>query len=579
MQKVIFLLFVFYNFLNAAPTIYIESTDKYYTFDLIEYNRNYYTPTTTYHPLGSGYLSNSSPYVLFQNCSPDAEMGADWEKCVYRYYSTSLVASCPEGLVPVNGLCSNPPPDPDADGDGTPDKCDFDHPDYLTSDCDNDGIPNGNDDDIDGDGSTNDIDADMNNDGVQDSTDPNSPTYDASCKGPDTSLDMYPYGVLYPFSYYKFRGAALSQTCRSYVDTDANIDSSISVPDINQACPAFYCYVHVTSSYCPYWASDFIPHGSNWIISTIKNEQECSAAVDDINYIDKSWAYPDSVNCPMDKWCYLKTVEHVDDLPDDTNSENDDPTMASEDLNSTTSELSPLLSALNTTNKHLGDLKDKTDYTNNSLDDLKEISNKTLNNNIDMKTILKNVETNSESFLSNQLQGLSSLSSINTNIQRMSDTATSNQVLGNGFLSSIDGKMTTNNNLLTNIDMTQTETKDFVESIKNNLNGLNEDGTSVDTSFLNDSFSGVDSFISDVQSGFTDIGSSYTDLTANINEGFSYSIQSGGSVSGSENVFGKTLTIDPTYGLVSIAPVVYYFTYISMFYIAIKIIFLGFMVV
>lgn len=460
------------------------------------------------------------------------------------------------------------PPFPDDDGDGTPNKCDFKHPDYSTLDCDGDGIPNGQDNDIDGDGWNNDVDADMNGDNKPDAADSSSPTYDSSCKGADIEGHNTVTGVVYPMSYYNPTGATLASVCAGKVDGNI-IDSSFYVNDLNPNCKVTYCFIHRKKSECNYWASDFIPDGGSWIISTINNQQDCLNAKNDDYVLDAHWAAPDLTNCPMDKWCYLKAKEKVDDLPKDTNQEDnpenqgEDTNMNHPDLNSTTTDLAPLLQAQNTANKHLEDLKGKSDLVSESLADLKELSNKTLNSNIEMKSILKTLETNSNKSLENELRSLTALSSLGEGIQStnlklstMGTALNDNLDRGNGFLESIDGKMTANNDLL--------------EDIKGAVSG---DGSSLDLSAndgiadlltgdasLLDALTGeFSTFKTNILGNFSDIETQYGNAKS-LFEGSLTAPNFSGSYNASCFSFtflGKHVVLDVSF-LGAISPVVYF---------------------
>lgn len=460
-MRFLYILLFTYSFAYSVEcTVHNSDTHMYIyvTSRLEEVNRA--TPENEY-VCGSGI--NLYTWFKYTNCSNTAYN----KKCTMTQYQSSPKPTClsPKINNPLASFACQVPPtcseneffDVGSWSCAT-NECDYKHPDFLNLDCDGDGVLNGSDDDIDGDGTPNKWDADSNGDGIADSSDPNSPTYDNSCSGPDTSEGGIPYGSAYPLNNYNYKGAMLPTSCNNLVDTDVNVDSSLVINDINKECMTRYCYVHVLKSVCNFWGSDFIPDGSNWIISTIKNEQQCSSAVDGTKYLEKHWAMPDPTNCPMDKWCYLQRNSNTDDLLADNNTEKDDETMEHPDLNSTSSELSPLLNAANTTNKHLQDLKDKTDVTNASLTDLKDISNKTLNNNIEMKSSLSALKSNSDKSLANDLQSITSLSSINTGLQNanakislMSTSITSNQNTMQGSLTSMDGKLSTTNNLLTDI--------------------------------------------------------------------------------------------------------------------------------
>lgn len=590
MKKIIFLVLVLKSFVfsQTCQNDFQASKDLLTLYTTHSYNYVGDEPRDIYFCADSTIDKVSLNY----SCSP---VNGSW-KCYKKTFSFSNNYQCPSGQEVINGACAVPPtctppqiwnsdtdtcvapPAPDADGDGTPDKCDFDHPDFKILDCDGDGKMNSGDPDMDGDGTTDTSDSDMNNDGVPDAQQPSSPTYNSNCQGADLSRDYVRNGVNYPETQYFLKGNFFPSVCIGFVNTE-NIDSSFTAYDKNPQCNATYCYVHILKPDCNDESSKYIPQGSEWIYKAgVSSASQCASMVDNVKYNQSTFEAPNLTNCPDSKYCFLKRVTNVPDINNSISK--------NIDTNRTSSDLQPLLEAHNASNQHLTDIKTKIDTTNTKLDDLKGVSNEILNKNESMDTSLKSLKSNSDKALKNDLEALSALSNISKDTQKgndinkaFSDTATQNQVIGNGHLSDISSKMSTNNSLLTNIDSTATESKDFLSSMKNFLDGKNSDGSAPDNSSLTSSFSGVDSFINDVQSGFNNIGSSYDDLTSNINQGFSYSIPAGGSVLTSFHVFGQTVTIDPTLALVTISPVIYYITYISFFILALRIIYLAFKVV
>lgn len=580
MKKVIFLLvclnsLLFSEFNPATDKIVIEHDDPGYC-------RNTAIPINTY------YIISDIYFEYYYN-----RYKAGWNDCAssgqevgYRYSrKTGYIVEdfqCPSGQEIINGACAVPPtctapqiwnsdtdtcvapPAPDADGDGTPDKCDFDHPDFNNLDCDDNGIPNGTDPDIDGDGTENRNDADANKDGKPDATDPSSPTYNSNCQGADVSGDLFAIGKVYELSTYSYKGTMLPSTCNALVD-NLKIDSSFSAPDLNPNCSTRYCYAHHTDDECNYWASDFIPEGGDWIITSIKSESACTSAVDGTIYLSSSWAFPSPYHCSMDKWCYLKQSGDVNALPDDgtdpENGEDEEEPNTSSDTNSTSNnslDITPIVESINVTNSKLEKTNEKLDNVNLNLTDLKTTA-------VDSKNILDKIAKNSLVSNSNESESLNRLANINTSItgvkntlSSFSDVATANQVVANGHLDDISGKMSTNNDLLS--------------EIKDSIDG---DGSSPDTS----AFDGFDSALSDytayldsVQSQYSffsdNVSSSFLEIETQYNNALSLfeNPLSAPALSGSYNascfsfnVFGKHVVLDMSV-LSAISPVIYFIT-------------------
>lgn len=488
--------------------------------------------------------------------------------------------NCPEGQEIINGVCSVPPscpsgqlwdsvsdscipaPAPDSDGDGTPDKCDYDSLDFKTLDCDGDGIPNNNDDDLDGDGTNNNLDADSNGDNKPDSSDPASPTYNPNCLGADTSGDIYPNGVVYSLSFYNYKYPALQSVCNALID-NVLIDGVFTAPDRNKECNTRYCYAHYMKDECNYWASDFIPSGKDWIISSYKTQQSCTDAVDNIKYSASSWAFPSPAYCSMDKWCYLKTITPTDTPTDNNQDPNDNNSSSgtsnsSNDSNSSSYSILPIVESINKTNEKLDSTNTKLDAVNLNLSDIKTTSQ-------DSKNLLDKISKNSMTSNANESESLNRLASMNSilsdsknTLKAFSDVATSNQVLANGHLEDISGKMSTNNALLS--------------GIKDSIDG---DGSSPDTS----AFDGFEGALSEYSAYIDTIKSQYSTFSDNASSSFSEvetqynnalslfkNPLSAPALSGSYNascfsfdVFGKHVVLDMSV-LSAISPVVYFIT-------------------
>lgn len=530
----------------------------------------------------SGNPSSTSGSML-TSCRYDSKNPTTAKLCTSTIYNFTYIGQCsnPEQIV-FGYECVNKPtctdsevydsatnscipaPAPDSDSDGTPDKCDYDHPDFNNLDCDDNGIPNSTDPDIDGDGSKNENDADANKDGKPDATDPSSPTYNSNCQGADTSGDLFSNGNVYELSAYSYKGSMLPTTCNALVD-NIKIDSSFSAPDLNPNCNARYCYAHHIKDECYYWASDFMPSGGDWIISSFKSESSCSSAVDGTVYLDSHWSFPSPYNCPMDKWCYLKQSTDVNAPPDDgtdpQEGEDDEEANPAPDTNSTSNnslDITPIVESINVTNSKIEKTNEKLDNVNLNLTDIKMSA-------LDSKNILDKIAKNSLVSNSNESESLNRLANINTAItgvkntlSSFSDVATANQVVGNGHLSDISGKMTTNNDLLTDI-------KDTIAG----------DGSTPDTS----AFDGFDSALSDYTGYLDSVQSQYSSFSDNVSSSFSEietqynnalslfkNPLSAPALSGSYNascfsfnVFGKHIVLDMSI-LSAVSPIVYFIT-------------------
>ncbi|MGE0738284.1 hypothetical protein [Sulfurimonas sp.] len=572
MKRVIFLLFVLKSFLFSG-TCYNSATDKITVSSTATGQCKETTEPVdvVVHSNCDGNYAEMYTSPAYTNSCTDVRY-VQKTKYTHIIYLVDRNYQCPSGQEIINGACAVPPtctapqiwnsdtdtcvspPAPDADGDGTPDKCDFDHPDFKLLDCDGDGNKNSSDPDLDGDGTDDVNDADMNNDGIPDANQPASPNYNPNCEGADLSRDYVFTGVTYPKATYYLKGNIFITQCISLVDFET-IDSSFTAYDKNPQCNATYCYVHILKPDCFDESAKYIPQGPEWIYkSGFQSESQCAAMVDNIKYSTHSYSAPNLTNCPDSKYCYLKRVENVPDI-NNTTSENID-------TNRTSSDLVPLLEAHNKSNEHLTDIKTKIDTTNTKLDDLKGISNEILNKNESMDSSLKSLKSNSDKSLTNDLEMLSSLSTISNATQKgndinkaFSDVSTQNQVIGNGHLSDISGKMTTNNSLLTSID-----------------NSLKGDGTSPDTSSLDGAESALtdyDGFIGNITSQFStfkdniqgnldDVMNQYNNTKSLLTSGQAPTMSGGGSLEcASFNMLGKHIVLDLSV-LSIISPIVYY---------------------
>lgn len=482
------------------------------------------------------------------------------------YNQSFTCYSCPVGTIyDINtATCINPAVGDD-DGDGILNKCDPNYIDFISMDCDDDTKLNGVDEDLDGDGVNNIYDTNPFTAGTND--------YDISCKGANTSLTS---SLPFAFSSYKYYGDLDDFKCSNLL-LNSFYDAAVSLSDKNAPrCEKSYCYVHEAKNKCDYDVSWYRP-GVDWDYIPDTSESKCNLLVDGIKYSSASYIVPDSLKCPNTSFCFVKRVTTP---PKSSNTEDDDPTMSSPDLNSTTADLSPLLNAQNTTNKHLDDLKNKTDDINQNLSDLKSTAKDTLDTNKLMSGILSDLKSNSDGSLSNQLQGLSLLTSLSEKLGLMSDTSTSNQVITNGKLDSLKDSSDIGNGILSTIKDDTVILKENSIKSTNNLEGKNSDGSAVDISDLTSGFASIDSVFSTASSSVASVKDSLANSKSIIENGFSIAppSSSGCGSSISFNVFGKSSSIDLCTIFSSFGAVFYYVFYIVFMYISIRIFYNGFKV-
>lgn len=549
MKKVIFLVLFLNSFLFSAYTTTCTNGFNIATSYLTTSSLSSDTKVTNYIP---GYFCSDVTTTVYKyvNCYSNAY----GFYCRVQQYNHFPNYTCPNpGEEVINTVCAVPPTcatgtlwnpltdtceyDPntaDADGDGIPDKCDPDYVDYLTMDCDGDLQLNTYDNDIDG-------------DGILNGNDPtpygaNSGTADAPC--PSTS---------YTLTSVKEQGScSMDNPLFNMPDGELRYISNVIWDDCRKSCM-------VLVKTCPYGQAI-----KNGICQSLKPDEGSCLGTSSCGIV--SWGVSPSMSCV--KKCNCLTT--LDPVPSATNEYFNEEVSCSEQP---------------TEQDKLDDLRENSDVNKTLPTDLLQDSNATydLDVSASMKVALDSYAgakeaTQQDLLTESRIQSLQ-LVSANTNLQNIqstlenfSATSTSNDGVINGTLNEIDSGIDTSNALLTDI-------KDNSEAIKNNLEGKNSDGTLVDTSSVDSNFANVDSFFTDVQSGFTNIANSYTDLTANIEQGFQYSAPTGTSVATTVNVFGKNITFDISSVLVQLSPIIYYFMYISMFILAIKLIFLGFMVV
>jgi len=508
------------------------------------------------HPINTYFYqdSNHATCLKYTPTIYTSTLCPDGKKYNKYYYSVYENYDCPiDGQEIINGVCAVPPTcetgtiwnpltdtceyDPntaDGDGDGIPDKCDPDYVDYLIMDCDGDLQLNTYDGDIDGDGILN----------------GNDPTpYGANSGTADTPCGATSYSLT---SVKEQGSCSMDNPLFNMPDGELRYVSNVMWDDCRKSCM-------VLVKTCPYGQA--IKDG---ICTSLKPDESSCLGTSSCGIV--SWGVSPSMSCF--KKCNCLTT--LDPVPSVTNEYFNEEVSCAEQP---------------TEQDKLDDLRQNSDVNKTLPENLLQDSNATydLDVSASMKVALDayagaKEATQLDLLSESKIQSLqlvnanSNLKNIESALENFSATSTSNQGVINGTLKEIDSGIDTSNALLTEI-------KDNSEAIKNNLEGKNSDGSAVDTSSINEAQTAGDSFITDTQNSFNNIQNSFNDLTANIEQGFSYSIPTGTSVATTVNVFGKSITFDISSVLIQLAPIIYYFTYVSMFLLAIKIIFLAFMVV
>lgn len=554
MKKIIFLVLFLNSFLYCAANPAVDFL--YYKSSNLEQCR--YSTEPYLSPYSISETSTVLDYWIYtnelwtSNCTTTGlVLNKKYTDTRYIWYKN--YTGCSVGQEVINGVCATPPAcatgttwnpltdtcqTSDSDGDGIPDKCDIDSIDIAILDCDDDGLANNSDGDIDGDGV------------------PNSSDADALSASNTTTCPLIPSGYYLNLSVVDSSSCTLLNPIFTANDGDlfyfkyANWDNCRN-----------HCYTFQTS--CP--KGQAIKNGE--CRSVEPNIGDC-AGTSSCRII--GLGVGDLQSCF--KTCNCLTTSS--------------PTPTTEN-NYFYEEVS---CADNQTDKEkLDDLRDNSEV-NTSVTALD--INGTVNNDsaASFKAALDSYAGAKETTALGQLKelALQSLEAVKTNsildnlkslAENFFNTSTSNDGVIDGTLHGIKDNTAISNNLLTGIKDGVDGLKENSDKVLNNVEGKNSDGTSVDTSSLNPNFADVDSFFTSVQDGFTNISSSYSSLTANIEQGFNYSTPAGTSVATTVNAFGRSITFDISPALIQLSPIIYYFTYISLVLLAIKIIFLGFMVV
>lgn len=491
---------------------------------------------------GTSFLVSEDVFSYCKTNGLESSTGSYYAKGIHKVKQVcnyTFVGTCtlPQVYDDSVGACVTPPV-LDTDGDGIPDKCDIDSIDIATLDCDGDGLANNSDGDIDGDGV------------------PNSSDADALSASNTTSCPSIPSGYNLNLSVVDSSSCILTNPIFTANDGDlfyfkyANWDNCRN-----------HCYTFQTS--CPKGQA-------------IKNG-ECRSVEPDIS------------DCAGTSSCRIIGLG-VGDLQSCFKTCNCLTTSAPTPTTENNYFYEEVSCADNQTDKDkLDDLRDSSEV-NTSVNKLD--INGTVNNDsaASFKAALDSYAGAKESTALSQLKELSiqSLEAVKTNsildnlkslAENFFNTSTSNDGVIDGTLHGIKDNTAISNNLLTGIKDGVDGLKENSDKVLNNVEGKNSDGTLVDISDVQTNIANVDSFLTDIQSSFTNISSSYSSLTANIEQGFSYSTPAGTSVATTVNAFGRSITFDISPALIQLSPIIYYFTYVSMFLVAIKIIFLGFMVV
>lgn len=418
-------------------------------------------------------------------------------------------------------------PNGDHDNDTVPNKCDTDHPDYDNLSCNDNPIPNKDDPDIDGDGVPN--GADLDNTTV--------PTdeYDDDCKGVNRTNPIF-YGTVYATTSYTYKGFYSAGTCEFLKSNTQGVNATFEYKDENPLCTRTYCYLHYedesANSMCNYNYDYLRPTGYIYD-GSIKNETECSAKVDGANYNRYKWEYPDSINCPNHKFCYLRPLKaDVEDVnPDNPDSDmgNDNGTNTN-DTNSTNQNLADSNITINTKpleNILTNDIKPLIETTNtklNKLDELANIKDEAVKSNSKLDSIKTHIMTIKPSIDSVNSSTLSVKSGIDES---------------NSKLTSIDDTLKKISEKIDDIDTNSSSTA--ISSSDNNDNNISysEDLTQKENREK------VDNVLTDVYSSLSDIKNDYEDMKSTLERGLDpINLSSGTEPIFCTTVFSKNICVN-----------------------------------
>ncbi|MDY0123869.1 hypothetical protein [Sulfurimonas sp.] len=450
--------------------------------------------------------------------------------------------------------CVLPPPPPpddlDDDSDGIPNKCDPNYVDYLTMDCDGDGISNNSDNDIDGDGLLNVNDPNPYSDGSS------SGTSDTPC--PATSYNLTPV---------KDQASCSMDNSLFFPvpDGETNYVKFVYWDECRQSCMA-------SVGTCPY--GQVIQDGI--CKSVVPDEDDCLGIS---NCQIDSWGVSPNLSCF--KKCYCSTTL---------------------DPNPQTPYFSQEVSCSENYDDQakVNDLELSSDVNKTLPTDLLKDSNATydLDVSASMKVALDSyagakeatqLDLLSESKIQTlQLVGANSkLSDISTSLEQFSAVSTSNQGainntlkgidtgidIGNSHLGSIDDKMTTNNSLLEDI-------KDVLIGDSNSTGGGDSSGDdytdSAEEAAAKASISGT---LDSVYAGLNQFVQDNTNMINKIQDGFSHqnsSMSTGTQPIFCATVFNRQICINLCDSFGQFSSIFYYIFYVVFMFASLKLYFSAF---
>ena len=338
-----------------------------------------------------------------------------------------------------NSCILDPETDPEyipPDNGGTPNKCDPEHPDFNSYDCDGDGTLNELDSTP-----TGEIQGDTNGDGVVDTNDKPLGVTGSTCEGLDYDTRVN-FGIDFGnINNYAYFGVTYGSQCDEK-HNESNIDGSARYVDLSTACEDEYCYIHYITKDCNFDANVYKPIGSNWFLDTKYDTAfECQDGFVPEHQLNFSFTQPDASNCPNVGFCFYQDKNDIVYEPSATDTNTSDPNPTS-----TTAELEPLVESQNNTNIHLKDLKKKIDNSNIKLD--------TINSSI------KNLDTTSKSTLSAlksmgtedknyHINSISALKDIDNSVKNLEKTLESGNFNINNSLNAINENLINGNTMTT----------------------------------------------------------------------------------------------------------------------------------